>query len=741
MITPPPRAVLGNVLGTGASLARGAGALVCLAAGALAFAGCGDPTDPATVGPVIGVVRDAETDAALPGVTLTVAERESVSGADGRFTIDSVPLGTRQLTAALDGYVSQTISVEVRASDTEEISIELVPQVGPPGPSNVTATAVGDESGAVSVAWDPVDGATSYTVYWGTHPPVDTERGTPVPGAANPYIHEALSAGTTYYYVVIAHGPDGDTRPSEEVSATPDGPISIEFVNPTPTQIVNARFVVSVEISSVFQLLSVTAGVEDLTDELTYIPASDEWEGFFDVGDMPSPSYRIVHYTATDAMGNVARTAVLVQLDRLPVVTFSAPLDDAFAAPSIRVVATCTDDHPNGCEALIIQAVQGGGAITKVTATSSVDQTISLAEFDGQIVRLRAAGRDVVQARIPRVSQVLRNVFVDATPGLVEVASAGSGTLIDASATHLLAVEGGAFESQATDTLRRVDRASGQGTVLHDVPQVKAREGWLFPGGAIFRTQNASLASMVKEFRDGTVSDLASEVVFFKVKNPFAIWGEQSNGLVRRNLTTGTDLIVGGAGNTNDDVAVSGEVAFWTSDPYEIFLHDGSSAVQLTDDGDGDFANTYPVTDGIHVVYRRASVPPVQGTASIRLSDPAGDITLASNLSSPEPGRDYQVNAGWIAFVRPDAGSARQIWRRSTEGVESQVSAFGTSSTIETMGPGGEIVFTTDAVGSERRSRATPGGSPEDIGSGLGQSIYIDGQLHVMMGATLLRVE
>ena len=37
--------------------------------------------------------------------------------------------------------------------------------------------------------------------------------------------------------------------------------------------------------------------------ELTNIPASDEWEGFFDVGDLPSPTFRTVHYTATDAGG------------------------------------------------------------------------------------------------------------------------------------------------------------------------------------------------------------------------------------------------------------------------------------------------------------------------------------------------------------------------------------------------------------------------------------------------------
>jgi hypothetical protein len=373
---------------------------------------------------------------------------------------------------------------------------------------------------------------------------------------------------------------------------------------------------------------------------------------------------------------------------------------------------------------LVIQAGQGGGAITKVTAQSSVDQTISLAEFDGQVVQLRAAGRDRVQSRIPRVSQQHRSVYVDASPQLAPVATSGSGTLIDASATRLLAVDGLDIDNPGTDTLRVVERASGQSTVL-------------FPGGAIFITSDG-----LKEWRNGIVSDLATALSFFKTKGTFALWWAQSDGLVRRELTGGTNLSVPGAGNTNDDVAVTGEVAYWSSDPYEIFFHDGAGAEQLTSDGDGDFANTYPVTDGIHVVYRRQPFPPATGTSAIRLSDPAGEITLASNITKDlVPGEDYQVNDGWIAFVRPAAGNVRQIWRRSATGEETQVSAFGTSSTIESMGPGGEIVFRSAATGSERRYRAVVGGSLEDISSGLGRSIYIDGDLHVMMGSTLLRVE
>jgi CarboxypepD_reg-like domain len=698
---------------------------------------CGDPNDSGpTVGTLAGTVHDAETDAPLEGVLLVVAGRQGQSAADGTFEIDSVPTGTQQVTVSIAGYVGQSVEIEVEGGVTVTLALELIPDLGPPGPTNVTAVTDDGTPGTVSVAWDPVEGAVGYTVYWGTHSPVNGEQGTAVPDAPNPFVHSELSAGTTYYYTVAAHTPDGDTRPSAEVSATPDGPISIRFVNPTPTQIVNARFVVSVEISSVFQLLGVTAQVEDLTDQLTYIPASDEWEGFFDVGDMPSPSLRTVHYTATDAAGNIARTAVLVRLDHLPVVTLTAPMDDAFASSTIRVVATCVDDHPLGCEALVIQAGQGGGAVTKVLAQSTVDQTISLAEFDGFVVQLRAAGRDRVQSRIPRVSSLVRRVYVDASPDLAPVASAGSGTLLDATATQLLSVDGNADVGLPTDTLRLIDRGTGQSTVIYNALRERAREGALFPGGVIFLTQG-EFTGVVREWRNGALSELATGGGL-TVKSPFAIWST-TDALIRRELTSGTNVTVI-QGQPRADVAPNGDVAWGGED---IFLFRDGSNTQLTNNGGDGFVNTFPVTDGINVVYQRVSVLPSSLTASILLASPGDDITLADDQSSfgPEPGNDYQVADGWIAFGRLDVTSTQQIWRRSPDGEEAQVSAFGQPSTIEAMGPDGEVVFTSNATGTVRRYRARVGESPEDVSTGLGKPVYIDGQLHLMMGATLLDVD
>ena len=69
------------------------------------------------------------------------------------------------------------------------------------------------------------------------------------------------------------------------------------------------------------------------------------------------------------------------------------------------------------------------------------------------------------------------------------------------------------------------------------------------------------------------------------------------------------------------------------------------------------------------------------------------------------------------------------------------MTAFGSSSTIEAMGLAGEIIFTSNATGTERRYRAVVGQSPVDISSDLGRAIFIEGVPHVMMGSTLLRVD
>jgi fibronectin type 3 domain-containing protein len=91
----------------------------------------------------------------------------------------------------------------------------------PAAPSGVSAAA-GDT--AVTLSWDMVTGADSYTIYWGTSPGV-TNADTAVINAPTSYTHTGLTNGTAYYYAVTAVNVVGASALSSEVSATPQAAI------------------------------------------------------------------------------------------------------------------------------------------------------------------------------------------------------------------------------------------------------------------------------------------------------------------------------------------------------------------------------------------------------------------------------------------------------------------------------------------------------------------------------------
>jgi hypothetical protein len=98
---------------------------------------------------------------------------------------------------------------------------DATPEAPPNPPTGVTATS-GDEQ--VTIDWNPVVGATSYTIYWATWTPVakDSYSGIIEDIATDSHIHADLTNGTTYYYVVTANKV-GQSDISSEVNATPAG--------------------------------------------------------------------------------------------------------------------------------------------------------------------------------------------------------------------------------------------------------------------------------------------------------------------------------------------------------------------------------------------------------------------------------------------------------------------------------------------------------------------------------------
>jgi hypothetical protein len=124
----------------------------------------------------------------------------------------------------------------------------------------------------------------------------------------------------------------------------------------------------------------------------------------------------------------------------------------------------------------------------------------------------------------------------------------------------------------------------------------------------------------------------------------------------------------------------------------------------------------------------------------------AGEVVLTSpRTQEPDPGTDYQINAGWVAFTKlGPSGQVLQVWVRSPLGQERQVSYFSTSSCIDALGPNGEVAFiNTNAIAGNRRYLSVPDydPSPTDISSALGWSFWQEGHLFVVIGRYLFQVQ
>lgn len=68
-------------------------------------------------------------------------------------------------------------------------------------PTVATATSSASKN---TVTWQPVNGATSYNIYWSTSPNVTKNTGSKIINASSPYVHSGLIDTQKYYYVITS---------------------------------------------------------------------------------------------------------------------------------------------------------------------------------------------------------------------------------------------------------------------------------------------------------------------------------------------------------------------------------------------------------------------------------------------------------------------------------------------------------------------------------------------------------
>lgn len=181
----------------------------------------------------------------------TVAE--ALAAPAGDVVIDWSTATLASVVTGLSPGTQWAFAVLVRdALNNTALYSPRVSQTIPASPAGLAAVA---GTRQVDVSWSAVVGASSYTIFWSLSPGV-TAASSSVANATSPFAHTGLSAGTMYYYRVLAEGPSGSSQLSSEVSAmtvdeqAPVAGTGISFTSVTQSSLTVAWGEASDDVSS-----------------------------------------------------------------------------------------------------------------------------------------------------------------------------------------------------------------------------------------------------------------------------------------------------------------------------------------------------------------------------------------------------------------------------------------------------------------------------------------------------------
>ena len=431
--------------------------------------------------------------------------------------------------------------------------------------------------------------------------------------------------------------------------------------------------------------------------------------------------------TATDVNGSTAQAISQLFHDTPPRITVTSPSNNSVVRGSLEINATCDDDDPSGCSISVRINTSRYTPPIAGPAPSPFHTTISMAPYDGQALELLFTAQDSRQQTVT----VNRTVYIESSTHLSSLGTA-PGVIVDASDTRALWASGG--------TVGITNLGGGSETIVSD-PQASIRSGFLTPTGAAFSAA-FSVAPYARLYlwRNGSLSTKDLNSTWIAVSGNYLAYTTPPLGsgpLYRTDVTTGTDVLVAqSSGNTDNDVAENGDVAYWTSS-YDVVRYRDGTNTPVTTDGSLSNKNVYPLTDGTNIVFIKTATDPGSGgelwlfdgiSTSLLSRSPAGQGVV--------PRLDYEVSGGWTAFTKPDAAAISQVLTRSPAGVLRQVSALGSRSRIRALGSDGSVVFDNAAD----RYYVGPSGSPVRVSSSLGTVVWRTDHFVTMIGNEAFRL-
>lgn len=492
--------------------------------------------------------------------------------------------------------------------------------------------------------------------------------------------------------------------------------VSVNIVRPlTDGQIVHHSLYVAAATSSTYELQSVQATIDGLTASLVYTTSAYSncqigvctpqpgWANTISLAGL-TRGVKTLTVTAIDVFGNSNSAQRSLIHDLPPTLTVIAPTDATVARPEVVVSASATDDDPAGTKIDVFQGGVGGPILA--SGTNTLNTTLDFSGADGGIATLCFRAMD----SIGQTKLTYRQVYVQSSSNLVEISSVSEGRIIDVQPDRLLFQTNKNYSMPpdfwVSHALKIKSLTNGVETLAFVKTNLSVGAGFLSPDGAVLVASGSPYAGFVTGY--GLFQTLGELEILYGThglaginllrEGNFIAWGWgnafgfQPRIYLSQLLSTNTvaapnDL---GTGDVVFDLAANGDIAFAPvsgSGSHSIYrFRDGTNTLLASIPGNQSTNQLVaPKTDGNSVFY--IQITPTNQILKKITSE--GEVTVAQGLTI---GADYQLNNGWVAYSRSGGGQA-QIWRCSPAGTNTQLTFYGTSSSLVALSPNGEVAF------------------------------------------------
>ncbi|WP_437515221.1 hypothetical protein [Sorangium sp. So ce1099] len=513
--------------------------------------------------------------------------------------------------------------------------------------------------------------------------------------------------------------------------------INVTFVEPAQRSWSDTYVNIHVEVSSTLPIARVLAQMGAGSVILTNTGGTAYKAGISTFG-LPYGEH-VLTVTATDVTGTSASAQRTVFQNQTATAHILAPRHETVAHPSLRLAATCVDDHPEDCTIRASATFYDTNPSTSVElarGTTAIDTVVDLSAYSGRSFDLRYQIMDLYGSMI----LLGPTVQVEASP-LLEAIDEVPGRIVDFDGTRILFIKG-------REELLVLDRATRATTRVIKLPYPyrfnESMRAFLTGAGAVMEVPALPVSgrpsTAVYEWRDGALLKLAENgSIAFVSGDAMAYSG---SGTYVRDLASGTDELALGVAldRTNMDVAEDGLLAY-VNGRWSLYTRRDGTSTLLTTSGD---EITRPVTDGYNVVFTKILR---SGQPQSLLATPSGQVPLGvAPVARPEGAQTgaYQLHAGYIAFLKGSRG-AEQVWLRTPSGAQHQIS-FSSPSQLDDpparlghdgISDTGEVMFITPP----KRYLGAPGAAPREIGSQLGHARWFEGAWYVVLANTLFQVD